>query len=87
MTFLFASVKLDNFSNPLPWDMQGHSFSSAVCFFFLSFKITCYVSKVNIEGKYMSGYVITQTFGAVCLYKTSRNKELTRSELWLYVAS
>jgi hypothetical protein len=41
--------------------------SSAVCFFFLSFKITCHLSKINMKGKYMSGYVIIQIFGAACL--------------------
>lgn len=64
---VFSSVKSGNFSNPLPYEIEGNSASSVVCFFFLSFKITCHLSKINTKGKYISGYVITQLSGAACL--------------------
>ena len=65
--FLLFSVKPDNFSNPLPYEIQGNSASSVVCFFFLSFKITYHLSKINMKGKYMSVYVITQISARACL--------------------
>lgn len=65
--FALFSVKSGNFSNPLPYEIQGNSASSVVCFFFLSFKITCHLSKINMKGKYISGYVITQISVVACL--------------------
>lgn len=65
--FVFSSVKTGNFSNASPYEIQGSTASSVVCFFFLSFKITCHLSKINMKGKYISGYVITHISVVACL--------------------